>query len=838
MSNEEQSLQHGISGRFRWIPAVIVIAIAVIGLLLWQQVGGGATPALAGPGDATGPVELYTLPLDYTGGPIYDATSRSVKPYAIPTIGKYLQVETGLIDDPIDGAQNAVYVYTWYSGGVVVDGETSNTYDVLARDIGNSIYIVVTFLDDSGKQERLQSAAVGPVPAPDEENNPATGEIVLSYIIYDEQTIGVHDDLLGVESILVDDDGVPDYATFRWQWLRDDRPIPGATNRDSYIVTADDIGTRLSLRLRFQDRLGYEEELFSEKTTIIPNGPVIVATNGFYWDENNETVETLRVDVSKMGYPGLPAPSNRSYEYRWEYVEGVNGNPASRTAIPRVDRSPDGAKHDTSETYTLTKANNGKHITVAVTIRDKSNNSVWGVKFANSATPLISYRQTPGRDPHKARGPVTLDDGDSDDDIPQVGETLTVDTSLVTDPDGVEDVSYTYTWHSGGTVVEDETSETYRVMARDMGNRIYVVVTFLDDAGNEERLQSAAVGPVPVVADHEVSGGIFVYQINDDYEIEVHTDIGGEASGAYDEFGLPDPADFRWQWLRDDRPIPGATNNESYIVTADDIGARLSLRLQFTDLLGFEEEFFSGKSNIIPNGPAIVARYGAYWDDDNATVDTLTVDVHGLNYPNMPRNRSYEYVWVYHLGGEPDDFSLTRIDLIEHIPVGDRADGFDTGETFTLTEADNGKRIFFVVTIRNADDNEIWDKKYANMATPAITKRRPVEAAMNLVARVPSDGGSVTLTWGQRSDGMDAPTRFEYRYKPTAVLDNAPFTDSDWGTAPGGARARSFTMEGGSLIHSAAYTFEVRSYGNGGYGSAPERDEETYRHKMRDCTSA
>ena len=473
-----------------------------------------------------------------------------------------------------------------------------------------------------------------------------------------------------------------------------------------------------------------------------------MATNGFYWDDNNATVETLRVDVSKMGYPGLPAPSNRSYEYRWEYVEGVNGNPASRTAIPRVDRSPDGAKHDTSETYTLTKANNGKHITVAVTIRDKSNNSVWGVKFANSATPLISYRQTPGRDPHKARGPVTLDDGDSDDDIPQVGETLTVDTSLVTDPDGVEDVSYTYTWHSGRTVVEDETSETYRVMARDMGNRIYVVVTFLDDAGNEERLQSAAVGPVPVVADHEVSGGIFVYQINDDYEIEVHTDIGGEASGAYDEFGLPDPADFRWQWLRDDRPIPGATNNESYVVTADDIGARLSLRLQFTDLLGFEEEFFSGKSNIIPNGPAIVARYGAYWDDDNATVDTLTVDVHGLNYPNMPRNRSYEYVWVYHLGGEPDDFSLTRIDLIEHIPVGDRADGFDTGETFTLTEADNGKRIFFVVTIRNADDNEIWDKKYANMATPAITKRRPVEAAMNLVARVPSDGGSVTLTWG------------------------------------------------------------------------------------------
>ena len=111
--------------------------------------------------------------------------------------------------------------------------------------------------------------------------------------------------------------------------------------------------------------------------------------------------------------------------------------------------------------------------------------------------------------------------------------------------------------------------------------------------------------------------------------------------------------EYRWQWLRNGQPIDGATDVDRYVVTADDIGSRISLRLQFTDLLGFEEEFVSDQTDPVPSGPVIRATGDYYFDDNDATVETLTVDLSRLNYTDMPANRSYTYVWEY-VGAEGD----------------------------------------------------------------------------------------------------------------------------------------------------------------------------------------
>ena len=90
----------------------------------------------------------------------------------------------------------------------------------------------------------------------------------------------------------------------------------------------------------------------------------------------------------------------------------------------------------------------------------------------------------------------------------QVGETLMTDTSDIEDADGLSGETFTYQWVSGDgttdTDIEKATDSTYKLVADDAGKSIKVIVTFADDAGNEETLTSAPAGPVleePVFGD-------------------------------------------------------------------------------------------------------------------------------------------------------------------------------------------------------------------------------------------------------------------------------------------------------------------------------------------------
>ena len=75
----------------------------------------------------------------------------------------------------------------------------------------------------------------------------------------------------------------------------------------------------------------------------------------------------------------------------------------------------------------------------------------------------------------------------------QVGETLTVDTSGISDEDGLDNVSYSYQWLAApddDTEIDGATSSTYALQSSDSGKAIKVQVSFTDDAGNDESLTS------------------------------------------------------------------------------------------------------------------------------------------------------------------------------------------------------------------------------------------------------------------------------------------------------------------------------------------------------------
>ena len=79
---------------------------------------------------------------------------------------------------------------------------------------------------------------------------------------------------------------------------------------------------------------------------------------------------------------------------------------------------------------------------------------------------------------------------------PSVGQTLSADTSGITDADGLETVTFDYQWLANDAEIAGATAATYTVAPDDVSRAIMVKVTFTDDAGNEESLTSAATEAV------------------------------------------------------------------------------------------------------------------------------------------------------------------------------------------------------------------------------------------------------------------------------------------------------------------------------------------------------
>ena len=79
---------------------------------------------------------------------------------------------------------------------------------------------------------------------------------------------------------------------------------------------------------------------------------------------------------------------------------------------------------------------------------------------------------------------------------PQVEQTLTADTSGISDEDGLTNVSYAYQWLAGGSAISGATSSSYTLTANEQGKTIQVQVTFTDDRNNSESLTSATTDPV------------------------------------------------------------------------------------------------------------------------------------------------------------------------------------------------------------------------------------------------------------------------------------------------------------------------------------------------------
>ena len=135
-------------------------------------------------------------------------------------------------------------------------------------------------------------------------------------------------------------------------------------------------------------------------------------------------------------------------------------------------------------------------------LRDAAGNAVAG--FSGQAV----TNETPARANAEPTGAPTIGG------TARVGEVLAASVEDVEDADGLEDVTFAWQWLSNDgtadTPIEGATEETYTVAVADIGKTLTVRVTFTDERGTEETLESApttAVEPEPLtlsVADAQV----------------------------------------------------------------------------------------------------------------------------------------------------------------------------------------------------------------------------------------------------------------------------------------------------------------------------------------------
>ena len=197
------------------------------------------------------------------------AAKANTAPTGLPTItgtaqaGETLTSGTSAIADE-DGLTNVSYEYQWIAGGTDIDGATSSSYELTSSEQGKTVKVKVTFTDDAENEETLTSAATAAVAA--KANTAPTGLPTIT------GTAQVGETLTSGTSAIADEDGLTN-VSYEYQWIAGGTDIDGATG-SSYLLTSNEQGQTIQVKVTFTDDAENEETLTSEATVEVSAAPV------------------------------------------------------------------------------------------------------------------------------------------------------------------------------------------------------------------------------------------------------------------------------------------------------------------------------------------------------------------------------------------------------------------------------------------------------------------------------------------------------------------------------------------------------------------------------------
>ncbi len=353
----------------------------------------------------------------------------------------------------------------------------------------------------------------------------------------------------------------------------------------------------------------------------------------------------------------------------------------------------------TSSSYTAADTDLGKTLKVRVSFTDDRGNEETLTSLATEVVRLRNFMPT-GK-------PVILG-------TPEVGQTLRVDVSGISDPNGMTNATFTYQW-----VNTPWTDDEYTLADSDEGRRIWLQAAYTDDAGHMHMLESAPTDAVAARPSSPATGAPTISGT-----AQVGETLTVDTSGIADENGLENVA-FTYQWLADDADIAGATGS-TYTLVAEDEGKAITVQVSFTDDADNEETLTSGATDTVEAAPNTNSpATGAPTISGTAQVgETLTANTSGVADVDGLSNVQYEYQWI------ADDSDISGA----------------TNATYTLADADEGKAISLRVSFTDDADNE---ETLTSAATAAVAGAQPTEppATPRGLEATTASHNSVTLTW-------------------------------------------------------------------------------------------
>ena len=504
--------------------------------------------------------------------------------------GQTLTADTSGIADA-DGLTGATFTYQWvsYDGNSYTDvqGATDSAYTLVQTNEGRAFKVRVSFTDDAGNRQSLTSPLARSDRPYGLKASESDGAVVLTWKLPVGWT----------------------GSTFR---ILRNRPELGETEplvlvrftesgMTTYTDTDVEPGGLYVYRVKGVDPFGYPGEA-SQPVEIRTAGPTPVenspATGQPTISGTPQVAETLTVDTS--GISDADGLTGAAFSYQWladdSDIAGATGN-----------------------TYTLAGADEGKTIKVRVSFTDDDGNEE---TLTSSATAVVAER------PNSPATGAPIISGTA-----QVGETLTVDTSGISDSDGLENATFGYQWLADDSDISEATGSTYTLVDADEGKTVKVRVSFTDDAGHDETLTSA---PTAAVAPAPPQNNIATGAPTTSGAVKVGHVLTADATGIEDQDGT-DNAAFTYQWLADDAAITGATGS-AYLLTAAEKDKAITVTVSFTDDEGNDEALTSAATVAVTTDPLTVAlenKPSTHDGQNDFTFELRFSEEFGLSYQTL-----------------------------------------------------------------------------------------------------------------------------------------------------------------------------------------------------------
>ena len=660
-----------------------------------------------------------------SGAPVISGTTE---------VGETLTADTGGIEDG-NGLDRVKFRFQWVSnnGGTdtVITDATDSTYTLVAADEDSTIKVRVDFTDRGGYSESLTSTATASVLSAGEgnsgggssQNSPATGAPTIS------GAAQVGETLTADTSGIADSDGLTN-VSYSYQWISNDgtsdSDITDATG-SSYTLVAANKDKTIKLRVSFTDDANNAETLTSATTGVVAGAPLTATFENVSGSHDGQTAFTLELTFSKS-----PALSFRTLKFHAFTVDDGTVKRAKRIEKGsnirwNITVAPDS---DADVTVTLPETTDcadsgavcmgdGRKLSapVSATIAGPEQNS------SATGTPTISGTE-------------------------QVGETLSADTSGISDLNGLSNATFSYQWvrsdSANDTDISGATGQTYTLATADAGNTVKVRVSFTDDDGHSETLTSAATGEVQQPTNVSATGLPTIAGTP-----QVGETLTADTSGIGDANGLTG-VQYAYQWIRNDgtsnADISGATG-QTYTLATADAGNTVKVRVSFTDDDGHSETLTSAATGEVQQ-PTNVSATGLPTITGTPQVgETLTADTSGIGDANGLTGVQYAYQWIRNDGTSDADISSA------------------TGSAYTLVDDDLGRTIKVRVSFTDDDwyAETLTSAAAETVAALSISERTYVELSGGTFHMCGIATGGSIYCWGEGNRGQTDPPEGVYK---------------------------------------------------------------------------